>query len=54
VTTPAASSSLRTLPISARRAPPAAVSGRGENDNRVPTTDRVREPLNRRGEIIKS
>jgi opacity protein-like surface antigen len=35
--------------------PPAsmAVSGRGENDNRVPTADGVREPQNRRVEIIK-
>jgi OmpA-OmpF porin, OOP family len=29
-----------------------AVSGRGENDNRVPTADGVREPQNRRVEII--
>jgi outer membrane protein OmpA-like peptidoglycan-associated protein len=28
-----------------------AVSGRGENDNRVPTADGVREPQNRRVEI---
>jgi outer membrane protein OmpA-like peptidoglycan-associated protein len=28
------------------------VSGRGENDNRVPTADGVREPQNRRVEII--
>jgi outer membrane protein OmpA-like peptidoglycan-associated protein len=36
--------------------PPASmvVSGRGENDNRVPTADGVREPQNRRVEIIKS
>ena len=27
------------------------VSGRGENDNRVPTADGVREPQNRRVEI---
>jgi OOP family OmpA-OmpF porin len=30
------------------------VSGRGENDNRVPTADGVREPQNRRVEIISS
>jgi outer membrane protein OmpA-like peptidoglycan-associated protein len=29
-----------------------AVSGRGENDNRVPTADGVREPQNRRVEIL--
>ncbi len=29
------------------------VSGRGENDNRVPTADGVREPRNRRVEIVK-
>ncbi len=29
-----------------------AVSGRGENDNHVPTTDGVREPQNRRVEIV--
>jgi len=28
------------------------VSGRGENDNRVPTANGVREPQNRRVEII--
>jgi outer membrane protein OmpA-like peptidoglycan-associated protein len=28
-----------------------AVSGRGENDNRVPTADGVRDPQNRRVEI---
>jgi outer membrane protein OmpA-like peptidoglycan-associated protein len=28
-----------------------AVSGRGENDNRVPTVPGVREPQNRRVEI---
>ena len=28
------------------------VSGRGENDNRVPTADGVREPQNRRFEIV--
>jgi len=28
-----------------------AVSGRGEDDNRVPTADGVREPQNRRVEI---
>jgi len=28
------------------------VSGRGENDNRVPTADGVREPQNRRVEIV--
>ncbi len=31
-----------------------AVSGRGENDNRVPTADGVREPQNRRVEILAS
>jgi outer membrane protein OmpA-like peptidoglycan-associated protein len=31
-----------------------AVSGRGENDNRVPTADGVREPQNRRVEIVSS
>src|SRR5579862_482042 len=31
-----------------------AVSGRGENDNRVPTADGVREPQNRRVEIVAS
>jgi OOP family OmpA-OmpF porin len=31
-----------------------AVSGHGENDNRVPTADGVREPQNRRVEIISS
>jgi outer membrane protein OmpA-like peptidoglycan-associated protein len=31
-----------------------AVSGRGENDNRVPTADGVREPQNRRVEILFS
>ena len=31
-----------------------AVSGRGENDNRVPTADGVREPQNRRVEIVFS
>jgi outer membrane protein OmpA-like peptidoglycan-associated protein len=30
------------------------VSGRGENDNRVPTADGVREPQNRRVEIVFS
>jgi OOP family OmpA-OmpF porin len=30
------------------------VSGRGENDNRVPTADGVREPQNRRVEIVAS
>jgi outer membrane protein OmpA-like peptidoglycan-associated protein len=29
-----------------------AVSGRGENDNRVPTAQGVREPQNRRVEIV--
>jgi outer membrane protein OmpA-like peptidoglycan-associated protein len=29
-----------------------AVSGRGENDNRVPTANGVREPQNRRVEIV--
>ena len=29
-----------------------AVSGRGENDNRVPTAPGVREPQNRRVEIV--
>ena len=29
-----------------------SVSGRGENDNRVPTADGVREPQNRRVEIV--
>jgi len=29
-----------------------AVSGRGENDNRVPTADGVREPQNRRVEVV--
>jgi outer membrane protein OmpA-like peptidoglycan-associated protein len=29
-----------------------AVGGRGENDNRVPTADGVREPQNRRVEIV--
>ena len=29
-----------------------AISGRGENDNRVPTADGVREPQNRRVEIV--
>jgi outer membrane protein OmpA-like peptidoglycan-associated protein len=29
-----------------------AVNGRGENDNRVPTADGVREPQNRRVEIV--
>jgi flagellar motor protein MotB len=29
-----------------------AVSGRGENDNRVPTAAGVREPQNRRVEIV--
>jgi hypothetical protein len=35
--------------------PPAqmVVSGRGENDNRVPTANGVREPQNRRVEIVK-
>jgi outer membrane protein OmpA-like peptidoglycan-associated protein len=28
-----------------------SVSGHGENDNRVPTADGVREPQNRRVEI---
>jgi outer membrane protein OmpA-like peptidoglycan-associated protein len=28
------------------------VSGRGENDNRVPTANGVREPQNRRVEIV--
>jgi outer membrane protein OmpA-like peptidoglycan-associated protein len=28
------------------------VGGRGENDNRVPTADGVREPQNRRVEIV--
>ena len=28
------------------------VAGRGENDNRVPTADGVREPQNRRVEIV--
>jgi outer membrane protein OmpA-like peptidoglycan-associated protein len=34
--------------------PPASmvVSGHGENDNRVPTADGVREPQNRRVEIV--
>jgi OmpA-OmpF porin, OOP family len=31
-----------------------AVSGRGENDNRVPTANGVREPQNRRVEIVFS
>ena len=31
-----------------------SVSGRGENDNRVPTADGVREPQNRRVEIVAS
>ena len=30
------------------------VSGRGENDNHVPTADGVREPQNRRVEIVSS
>ena len=30
------------------------VSGCGENDNRVPTADGVREPPNRRVEIVES
>ena len=30
------------------------VSGRGENDNRVPTADGIREPQNRRVEITSS
>ncbi len=40
--------------LAARGVPPAqmVVSGRGENDNRVPTADGVREPQNRRVEII--
>ncbi|HZT88328.1 MAG TPA: OmpA family protein, partial [Stellaceae bacterium] len=29
-----------------------AIGGRGENDNRVPTADGVREPQNRRVEIV--
>jgi OOP family OmpA-OmpF porin len=32
--------------------PSMAISGRGENDNRVPTADGVREPQNRRVEIV--
>jgi opacity protein-like surface antigen len=41
--------------LAALGVPPASmvVSGRGENDNRVPTADGVREPQNRRVEIIK-
>ena len=41
--------------LAAQGVPPAqmVVSGRGENDNRVPTADGVREPQNRRVEIIK-
>src|ERR1700689_4358634 len=37
--------------LAALGVPPAqmAVSGHGENDNRVPTADGVREPQNRRG-----
>ena len=31
---------------------PRAVTGRGENDNRVPTAAGVREPQNRRVEIV--
>ena len=40
--------------LAAQGVPPAqmVVSGRGENDNRVPTADGVREPQNRRVEII--
>ncbi|HYM72196.1 MAG TPA: OmpA family protein, partial [Stellaceae bacterium] len=40
--------------LAARGIPPAqmVVSGHGENDNRVPTADGVREPQNRRVEII--
>ncbi len=37
---------------SACRGSQMAVSGRGENDNRVPTADGVREPQNRRVEIV--
>jgi len=41
--------------MAARGVPPAqmVVTGRGENDNRVPTADGVREPQNRRVEIVK-
>jgi outer membrane immunogenic protein len=40
--------------LAAQGVPPASmmVSGRGENDNRVPTADGVREPQNRRVEIV--
>ena len=40
--------------LAALGVPPAqmAVSGRGENDNRVPTANGVREPQNRRVEIV--
>jgi outer membrane immunogenic protein len=40
--------------MAARGVPPASmvVSGHGENDNRVPTADGVREPQNRRVEIV--
>jgi len=40
--------------LAALGVPPAqmVVSGRGENDNRVPTADGVREPQNRRVEIV--
>ena len=40
--------------LAALGVPPAqmAVSGHGENDNRVPTADGVREPQNRRVEIV--
>jgi len=41
--------------LAALGVPPASmvVTGRGENDNRVPTADGVREPQNRRVEIVK-
>jgi len=41
--------------LAALGVPPAqmVVTGRGENDNRVPTADGVREPQNRRVEIVK-
>ena len=41
--------------LAALGVPPAqmVVSGRGENDNRVPTADGVREPQNRRVEIVE-
>jgi outer membrane protein OmpA-like peptidoglycan-associated protein len=40
--------------LAALGVPPAqmVVSGRGENDNRVPTANGVREPQNRRVEIV--